>query len=53
MIPRLRRDEEEQARFPDAADETMLLQETLQDIAEAPDETPRGPGRPPSHGDAA
>ena len=27
MIPRLRRNEEEQRRFPDAADETMLLQE--------------------------
>ena len=26
MIPRLRRDDEEQERFPDAADETMLLQ---------------------------
>ena len=36
MIPRLRRNEEEQARFPDEADETMVLREY--DEGAAPDE---------------
>jgi membrane protein len=36
MIPRLRRNEEEQARFPDASDETVVLQEY--DDAAHPDE---------------
>ncbi len=42
LLPRLRRDAEEQARFPDAADETVLLQrydeevDAVQEVADPP-----------------
>jgi membrane protein len=42
LIPRLRRDEEEQARFPDPADETLELQRY--DDRQPPD--PAGEGLP-------
>jgi membrane protein len=47
VIPRLRRDDEEQARFPDAADETMVLQKYDERRAALEDEPAapvRGPG---------
>jgi membrane protein len=46
VIPRLRRNEEEQARFPDAADDTVVLQQ-LDDAVRPDEQTMRVPPRTP------
>ena len=45
MIPRLRRNEEEQARFPDEADETMVLREYDDGAAHDEEAEPPGEGQ--------
>jgi hypothetical protein len=53
MLPRLRRDEEEQERFPDEASETMELAayDEEQDQDQSGDDEPASDprGRPPKH----